>query len=156
MSLSIGASTVDTELYEDSTAKRTFATFGKDRSDPVSEERGPINVKGKRTLDPPICSPKVNGAIREAGNGCEAISPITSPVHLKSPSSSKPLVSYSLFHCPSSRDLEPFVTNGPSRPMEAEPRGADSENTVHEINPLLQECREKDSPGAKRLKDIVL
>ncbi|XP_058052826.1 protocadherin-19 isoform X1 [Ahaetulla prasina] len=156
MSLSIGASTVDTELYEDSTAKRTFATFGKDRSDPVSEERGPINVKGKRTLDPPICSPKVNGAIREAGNGCEAISPITSPVHLKSPSSSKPSVSYSLFHCPSGRDLEPFVTNGPSRPMEAEPRGADSENTMHEINPLLQECREKDSPGVKRLKDIVL
>ncbi|XP_060105814.1 protocadherin-19 isoform X2 [Heteronotia binoei] len=157
MSLSIEASTVDTELYEDCSTKRTFATFGKDGSEPVPEEpRGPVNLKGKRTVDPPICSPKVNGAVREAGNGCEAISPVTSPVHLKSPLSSKPSVSYNIMHCPTNRDLEPFVNNGPSRPMEAEPRGADSENIMHEINPLLQECREKDSPGVKRLKDIVL
>ncbi|XP_054852918.1 protocadherin-19 isoform X1 [Eublepharis macularius] len=156
MSLSIEASTVDTELYEDCSTKRTFATFGKDGSEPVPEERGPVNLKGKRTVDPPICSPKVNGAVREAGNGCEAVSPVTSPVHLKSPLSSKPSVSYNIMHCPANRDLEPFVNNGPSRPMEAEPRGADSENIMHEINPLLQECREKDSPGVKRLKDIVL
>ncbi|XP_061454450.1 protocadherin-19 isoform X2 [Rhineura floridana] len=155
MSLSIEATTVDTELYEDCSAKRTFATFGKDGSEPVSEERGPVNPKGKRTVDPPVCSPKVNGAVREAGNGCEAISPITSPIHLKSPLSSKPSVSYNIMHCPGSRDLEPFVNNGPSRPTEAEPRGADSANIMHEINPLLQECRE-DSPGMKRLKDIVL
>lgn len=52
--------------------------------------------------------------------------------------------------------MEQFVSNGPSRPLDAEPRGADSENVMHEINPLLQECREKDSVGVKRLKDIVL
>lgn len=157
MSLSIEASAVDTELYEDCSTKRTFATFGKDGSEPAPEEpRAPANLKGKRTVDPPICSPKVNGAVREAGNGCEAVSPVTSPIHLKSPLSSKPSVSYNIMHCPANRDLEPFVNNGPSRPMEAEPRGADSENIMHEINPLLQECREKDSPGVKRLKDIVL
>ncbi|CAI5793592.1 Hypothetical predicted protein [Podarcis lilfordi] len=156
VSLSIEATTVDTELYEDCSTKRTFATFGKEGSEPVSEERGPVNSKGKRTVDPPICSPKVNGAVREAGNGCEAVSPIMSPIHLKSPLSGKPSVSYNVMHCPGSRDLEPFVNNGPSRPIEAEPRGADSENIMHEINPLLQECREKDSPGVKRLKDIVL
>ncbi|XP_077163501.1 protocadherin-19 isoform X2 [Paroedura picta] len=157
MSLSIEASTVDTELYEDCSTKRTFATFGKDGSESVPEEpRGPVASKGKRTVDPTICSPKVNGAVREAGNGCEAVSPVMSPVHLKSPLSSKPSVSYNIMHCPANHDLEPFVNNGPSRPMEAEPRGADSENIMHEINPLLQECREKDSPGVKRLKDIVL
>uniref|UniRef100_A0A6J0UAW7 Protocadherin-19 isoform X2 n=1 Tax=Pogona vitticeps TaxID=103695 RepID=A0A6J0UAW7_9SAUR len=156
MSLSIEATTVDTELYEDCSTKRTFATFGKDGNEPASEERGgPVNVKGKRTVDLPICSPKVNGAVREAGNGCEAVSPITSPVHLKSPLSGKPSASYKM-HCPASRDLEPFVNNGPSRPTETELRGPDSENIMHEINPLLQECREIDSPGMKRLKDIVL
>lgn len=156
VSLSIEATAVDTELYDDCGAKRTFATFGKDGNEPVPEERVPIHPKGKRTVDPQICSPKVNGAVREAGNGCEAVSPITSPLHLKSPLSNKPSASYGLMHCPTNRDLEPFVNNGPSRPMEAEPRGADSENIMHEINPLLQECREKDSPGVKRLKDIVL
>ncbi|TFK04372.1 bone morphogenetic protein 3B [Platysternon megacephalum] len=155
MALSIEATTVDTEPYEDCSTKRTFATFGKDGSEPLADERI-VNLKGKRTVDLPICSPKVNGAVREAGNGCEAVSPITSPLHLKSPLSSKPSVSYNIMHCPVNRDLEQFVNNGPSRPTEAEPRGADSENIMHEINPLLQECREKDSPGVKRLKDIVL
>ncbi|CAM4615318.1 protocadherin-19 isoform X1 [Caretta caretta] len=155
MALSIEATTVDTESYEDCSTKRTFATFGKDGSEPLADERI-VNLKGKRTVDLPICSPKVNGAVREAGNGCEAVSPITSPLHLKSPLSSKPSVSYNIMHCPVNRDLEQFVNNGPSRPTEAEPRGADSENIMHEINPLLQECREKDSPGVKRLKDIVL
>nr|XP_042709261.1 protocadherin-19 isoform X3 [Chrysemys picta bellii] len=155
IALSIEATTVDTEPYEDCSTKRTFATFGKDGSEPLADERI-VNLKGKRTVDLPICSPKVNGAVREAGNGCEAVSPITSPLHLKSPLSSKPSVSYNIMHCPVNRDLEQFVNNGPSRPTEAEPRGADSENIMHEINPLLQECREKDSPGVKRLKDIVL
>ncbi|XP_019392009.1 PREDICTED: protocadherin-19 isoform X1 [Crocodylus porosus] len=155
IALSIEATTMDTEPYEDCSTKRTFATFGKEGSEPLTEERV-VNLKGKRTVDLPICSPKVNGAVREAGNGCEAMSPVTSPLHLKSPLSSKPSVSYNIMHCPVNHDLEQFVNNGPSRPMEAEPRGADSENVMHEINPLLQECREKDSPGVKRLKDIVL
>lgn len=155
IALSIEATTVDTEPYEDCSTKRTFATFGKEGSEPLTEERV-VNLKGKRTVDLPICSPKVNGAVREAGNGCEAMSPVTSPLHLKSPLSSKPSVSYNIMHCSVNRDLEQFVNNGPSRPTEAEPRGADSENVMHEINPLLQECREKDSPGVKRLKDIVL
>ncbi|XP_075428930.1 protocadherin-19 isoform X3 [Ascaphus truei] len=154
IALSIEATTVDTEPYEDCNTKRTFATFGKDGSDHTTDDRA--TLKGKRTVDLSICSPKVNGAIREAGNGCEAVSPITSPLHLKSPLPSKSSASYSIMHCPGNRDLEQFVSNGPSRPSEAEPRGADSENVMHEINPLLQECREKDSLGMKRLKDIVL
>ncbi|XP_030065893.1 protocadherin-19 isoform X2 [Microcaecilia unicolor] len=154
IALSIEATTVDTEPYENCSTKRTFATFGKDRSDHVIDDRA--TLKGKRTVDPPVCSPKVNGTVREAGNGCEAVSPITSPLHLKSPLPTKPSVSYNTTHCLVNRDTEQFVNNGPSRPLEAEPRGADSETVMHEINPLLQECREKDSPGVKRLKDIVL
>ncbi|XP_007669727.1 protocadherin-19 isoform X1 [Ornithorhynchus anatinus] len=155
IALSIEATTADTEPYEECATKRTFATFGKDGGDQPAEERAP--AKGKRTVDLPLCSPKVNGAIREAGNGCEAVSPTTSPLRLKSPLSAKPPASYNIMHCPATnRDLEPFANSGPSRPSEAEPRGADSENIMHEINPLLQECRERDSPGGKRLKDIVL
>ncbi|XP_029463296.1 protocadherin-19 isoform X1 [Rhinatrema bivittatum] len=154
IALSIEATTVDTEPYENCSTKRTFATFGKDGSDHVVDDRA--TLKGKRTVDPPVCSPKVNGAVREAGNGCEAVSPVTSPLHLKSSLPTKPSGSYNPMHCLASHDPEQFVNNGPSRPLEAEPRGADSENVMHEINPLLQECREKDSPGVKRLKDIVL
>ncbi|KAM9326363.1 protocadherin-19-like [Gastrophryne carolinensis] len=154
IALSIEATTVDTEPFEDCNTKRTFATFGKDGKEHLIDDRG--TLKGKRTADPPVCSPKVNGAIREAGNGCETVSPITSPLHLKSPLPAKPSATYNIMHCVGNRDVEPFVSNGPSRPSEAEPRGADSENVMHEINPLLQECREKDSIGVKRLKDIVL
>lgn len=154
IALSIEATTVDTESFEDCNTKRTFATFGKDGSEHPADDRA--TLKGKRTVDLPICSPKVNGAVREAGNGCEAVSPITSPLHLKSPPPAKPSATYNIMHCAGSREMEQFVSNGPSRPLDAEPRGADSENVMHEINPLLQECREKDSVGVKRLKDIVL
>ncbi|XP_066437526.1 protocadherin-19 isoform X2 [Eleutherodactylus coqui] len=154
IALSIEATNVDTEAFEDCNTKRTFATFGKDGNEHTTDDRA--TLKGKRTVDLPICSPKVNGAIREAGNGCEAVSPITSPLHLKSPLPAKPTATYNIMHCTGNRDIEQFVSNGPSRPSEAEPRGADSENVLHEINPLLQECREKDSVGVKRLKDIVL
>lgn len=154
IALSIEATTVDTEPYEDCGTKRTFATFGKDGGDHVIDDRA--TLKGKRTVDLPICSPKLNGVVREAGNGCEAVSPVTSPLRLKNALPTKPSVSYSIMHCAGSREGEKLVNNGPSRPSEAEPRGADSENIMHEINPLLQECREKDSPGVKRLKDIVL
>ncbi|XP_053555372.1 protocadherin-19 isoform X2 [Bombina bombina] len=154
IALSIEASNVETLPFEDCNTKRTFATFGKDGNEHATDDRA--TLKGKRTVDLPICSPKVNGAIREAGNGCETISPITSPLHLKNPLPTKPPAPYNTKQCPGKRDVEPFVNNGPSRPLEAEPRGADSENVMHEINPLLQECREKDTLGVKRLKDIVL
>uniref|UniRef100_A0A5F9CW08 Protocadherin-19 n=1 Tax=Oryctolagus cuniculus TaxID=9986 RepID=A0A5F9CW08_RABIT len=158
IALSIEATAADVEAYDDcGPTKRTFATFGKDVSDHPTEERP--TLKGKRTVDVTICSPKVNGAIREAGNGCEAISPITSPLHLKSPLPTKPSVSYTVALAPPARDLEQYVNNvnnGPSRPSEAEPRGADSEKVMHEVNPILKEGCDKESPGVKRLKDIVL
>ncbi|XP_063794436.1 protocadherin-19 isoform X3 [Pseudophryne corroboree] len=154
IALSIEATTVDTEPFEDCNTKRTFATFGKDGNEHTADDRA--TLKSKRTVDLSICSPKVNGGVREAGNGCEAISPITSPLHLKSPLPAKSAAAYNIMNCAGNRDMEQFVSNGPSRPSEAEPRGADSENVMNEINPLLQECREKDSLGVKRLKDIVL
>ncbi|KAM5197064.1 protocadherin-19 isoform 1-T1 [Hipposideros larvatus] len=155
ITLSIEATAADVEAYDDcGPTKRTFATFGKDVSDHLAEERP--TLKGRRTVDVTICSPKVNGAIREAGNGCEAISPVTSPLHLKSPLPTKPSVSYTIALAPAARDLEQYVNSGPSRPSEAEPRGADSEKVMHEVNPILKEGRDKESPGVKRLKDIVL
>ncbi|XP_012622830.1 protocadherin-19 isoform X2 [Microcebus murinus] len=158
IALSIEAAAADVEAYDDcGPTKRTFATFGKDVSDHPAEERP--TLKGKRTVDVTICSPKVNSAIREAGNGCEAISPVTSPLHLKSPLPTKPSVSYTIALAPPARDLEQYVTNvnnGPSRPSEAEPRGADSEKVMHEVKPILKEGRDKESPVVKRLKDIVL
>ncbi|XP_074058322.1 protocadherin-19 isoform X2 [Macrotis lagotis] len=155
ITLSIEATAADVEVYEDCTTKRTFATFGKDVSDHAEERSA---QKGKRAAELAICSPKVTSAIREAGNGCEAISPVTSPLHLKSSLPAKPtMVTYSaIIHCPATHTVEPFPNNGPSRPTEAEPRGADSEKVVREVNPLLPESPEKESPGAKRLKDIVL
>ncbi|XP_074248435.1 protocadherin-19 isoform X2 [Saimiri boliviensis] len=158
IALSIEAAAADVEPYDDcGPTKRTFATFGKDVSNHPAEERP--TLKGKRTVDVTICSPKVNSVIREAGNGCEAISPVTSPLHLKSPLPTKPSVSYTIALAPPARDLEQYVNNvnnGPSRPSEAEPRGADSEKVMHEVNPILKEGRNKESPGVKRLKDIVL
>lgn len=155
IALSIEAAAADVEVYDDcGPTKRTFATFGKDVTTRPAEER-PI-LKVKRTVDVTICSPKVNSAIREAGNGCEAISPVTSPLHLKSPLPTKPSMSYTVALAPPARDLEHHANNGASRPSEAEPRGADSERVMHEVNPILKEGRDKPSPVVKRLKDIIL
>ncbi|XP_028730837.1 protocadherin-19 isoform X5 [Peromyscus leucopus] len=155
IALSIEATAADVEAYDDcGPTKRTFATFGKDVSTHPAEER-PV-LKGKRTVDVTICSPKVNSAIREAGNGCEAISPVTSPLHLKSPLPTKPSMSYTVALALPAHDLEHHANNGASRPSEAEPRGADSEKVMREVNPILKEGRDKESPGVKRLKDIIL
>ncbi|KAG1930078.1 protocadherin-19 [Pimephales promelas] len=145
IALSIEATTVDVPHYEDcGTTKRTFATFGKDGPD---EERA--EQRGKRqTAEPAVCTPKSNGTVREAGNGREAVSPITSPVHLKSPQS-KPSSAYNTLKC---RDVERIANHSLLR----QPEGKDSEPAMREINTLLQDGREKESPGSKRLKDIVL
>ncbi|XP_016407967.1 protocadherin-19 isoform X3 [Sinocyclocheilus rhinocerous] len=145
IALSIEATTVDVPHYEDcGTIKRTFATFGKDGSD---EERA--EQRGRRqTAEPAVCSPKINGTVRDAGNGREAVSPITSPVHLKSPQS-KPPSTYNTLKC---RDAERIANHSLLR----QPEGKDSEPAMREINTLLQDGREKESPGSKRLKDIVL
>uniref|UniRef100_A0A3Q3IYS8 Protocadherin-19 n=1 Tax=Monopterus albus TaxID=43700 RepID=A0A3Q3IYS8_MONAL len=145
IALSIEATTVDVPHYEDGTTKRTFATFGKDGPEDV--ERG--ELKGKRTQESQVCSPKSNGgAVREAGNGREAASPITSPVHLKSPVS-KPSSAYNTLKC---RDAERIANHSLLR----QPEGKDSEPAVREINTLLHDGRDKESPSSKRLKDIVL
>uniref|UniRef100_UPI0037E7C89E protocadherin-19 isoform X3 n=1 Tax=Semicossyphus pulcher TaxID=241346 RepID=UPI0037E7C89E len=145
IALSIEATTVDVPHYEDGTTKRTFATFGKDGPEDV--ERG--ELKGKRTQESQVCSPKANGgAVREAGNGREAASPITSPVHLKSPVS-KPSSAYNTLKC---RDAERIANHSLLR----QPEGKDSEPAVREINTLLHDGRDKESPSSKRLKDIVL
>ncbi|XP_008324712.1 protocadherin-19 isoform X2 [Cynoglossus semilaevis] len=146
IALSIEATNVDVPHYEDGTAKRTFATFGKEGSEDV--ERG--ETKGKRTQESQVCSPKANGgAVREAGNGREAASPITSPVHVKSPASKQPLSAYNTLKC---RDAERIANHSLLR----QPEGKDSEPAVREINTLLHDSRDKESPGSKRLKDIVL
>ncbi|XP_032383696.1 protocadherin-19 isoform X8 [Etheostoma spectabile] len=145
IALSIEATTVDVPHYENGTTKRTFATFGKDGPEDV--ERG--EFKGKRTQESQVCSPKANGgAVREAGNGREAASPITSPVHLKSPVS-KPSSAYNTLKC---RDAERIANHSLLR----QPEGKDSEPAVREINTLLHDGRDKESPSSKRLKDIVL
>ncbi|AWP11828.1 putative protocadherin-19 [Scophthalmus maximus] len=145
IALSIEATTVDVPHYEDGSTKRTFATFGKDGPEDV--ERG--ELKGKRTQESHVCSPKANGgAVREAGNGREAASPITSPVHLKSPMS-KPSSAYNTLKC---RDAERIANHSLLR----QPEGKDSEPSVREINTLLHDGRDKESPSSKRLKDIVL
>lgn len=143
IALSIEATGIDLPHYEDcGTTKRTFATFGKDGPD---EE-----PKGKRTneMTTGICSPKANSGIREAGNGREAISPITSPAHIKSPQS-KPPTGYNSLKC---CDVERIANHSLLR----QPEGKDSEPALREINTLLQDGREKESPSSKRLKDIVL
>ncbi|KAM8752387.1 protocadherin-19 isoform 2-T2 [Rhynchonycteris naso] len=148
IALSIEAAEV--EVYDHGRpTKRTFATFGKDVSDPIEERP---TLKGRRVVDVIICSPNVNGAIREAGNGCEAISPVTSPLP------TRPSMSYTIALMPPARDLEQYVgsANGPSRPSEAEPRGADSEKVMHEVIPIPMEGRDKESPGVRRLQDIIL
>ena len=161
IALSIEATTVEVpHHYEDGTAKRTFATFGKDGH----EDAERADLKARRThgeSQQTVCSPKANGgAVREAGNGREAGSPITSPVHLKSPASKQqpqpqpppPPSAYNTLKC---RDAERIANHSLLR----QPEGKDSEPAVREMNTLLQQqhdARDKESPGSKRLKDIVL
>lgn len=142
IALSIEATGMDMPHYEGcGTTKRTFATFGKDG--PEGEQRS------KRTseMTTGICSPKAGG-IREAGNGREAISPITSPAHVKSPQS-KPTTGYNTLK---RSNVERIANHSVLR----QPEGKDSEPAMSEINTLLHDGREKESPSIKRLKDIVL
>ncbi|XP_047658401.1 protocadherin-19 isoform X6 [Tachysurus fulvidraco] len=143
IALSIEATGMDVSHYEDcGTTKRTFATFGKD-----GPEEEP---KSKRTneMTTGICSPKANSGIREAGNGREAISPITSPSHGKSPQSKPPTGHNALKYC----DVDRIANHGLLR----QPEGKDSEMAMREINTILKDGREKESPCSTRLKDIVL
>ncbi|XP_078067811.1 protocadherin-19 isoform X2 [Mustelus asterias] len=157
IALSIETTSVDSEPYENGGSKRTFATFGKDPRDRTTEN-DKTDLKGKRTFDLPICSPKVNGSVsssQETSNGIDISSPASTPVHLGSPSSSRPPVTYSVMHCPITRDLDRPVNQTSLHPSEPGSREADSEH-VREINHLLHDCREKDSLGIKRIQDIVL
>ncbi|XP_038630486.1 protocadherin-19 isoform X1 [Scyliorhinus canicula] len=157
IALSIETTSVDSEPYENGSSKRTFATFGKDPRDRTTEN-DKTDLKGKRTFDLPICSPKVNGSVsssQETSNGIDISSPASTPVHLGSPSSSRPPVTYSVMHCPITRDLDLPVNQTSSHPSEPGSREADSEH-LREINHLLHDCREKDSLGIKRIQDIVL
>ncbi|XP_071255268.1 protocadherin-19 isoform X5 [Salvelinus alpinus] len=152
IALSIEATTVDVPHYEDcgtGTIKRTFATFGKDG--PEDPERGELKGNKRTMMESQVCSPKANGgAVREAGNGREAASPITSPVHLKSPLAKVPS-GYNTLRC---RGAERIANHS----MLRQPEGKDSEPAVREINTLLHDGShlEKESPSSKRLKDIVL
>uniref|UniRef100_A0A8C7V0S2 Protocadherin-19 n=1 Tax=Oncorhynchus mykiss TaxID=8022 RepID=A0A8C7V0S2_ONCMY len=152
IALSIEATTVDVPHYEDcgtGTIKRTFATFGKDG--PEDPERGELKGNKRTMMESQAYSPKANGgAVREAGNGREAASPITSPVHLKSPLAKAP-AGYNTLKC---RDAERIANHS----MLRQPEGKDSEPAVREINTLLHDSvhLEKESPSSKRLKDIVL
>ncbi|XP_070994679.1 protocadherin-19-like isoform X5 [Oncorhynchus clarkii lewisi] len=152
IALSIEATTVDVPHYEDcgtGTIKRTFATFGKDG--PEDPERGELKGNKRTMMESQAYSPKANGgAVREAGNGREAASPITSPVHLKSPLAKAPS-GYNTLKC---RDAERIANHS----MLRQPEGKDSEPAVREINTLLHNSvhLEKESPSSKRLKDIVL
>ncbi|KAJ8014767.1 hypothetical protein DPEC_G00019140, partial [Dallia pectoralis] len=151
IALSIEATTVDVPHYEDcgtsGTIKRTFATFGKDG--PEDPERGELKGNKRGMMESQVCSPKANGgAVREAGNGREAASPITSPVHIKSPLAKAPS-GYSTLKC---RDAERIANHSLLR----QPEGKDSEPAIREINTLLHDGGhlEKESPSSKRLKDI--
>uniref|UniRef100_UPI00398F0155 protocadherin-19 n=1 Tax=Pristiophorus japonicus TaxID=55135 RepID=UPI00398F0155 len=157
IALSIEATSVDSEPYENGTSKRTFATFGKDPRDRTAENEK-TDLKGKRTFDLPVCSPKVNGSVsssQETSNGIDISSPASTPVHLGSPSSNRPPVTYSVMHCQVARDLDRPVNQASSHLSELGSREADSEHG-REINHLVHDCRGKDSPGGKRIQDIVL
>ncbi|XP_048400680.2 protocadherin-19 isoform X2 [Stegostoma tigrinum] len=157
IALSIETTTVDSEPYENGSSKRTFATFGKDPRDRITEN-DKTDLKGKRTFDLPICSPKVNGSVsssQETSNGIDISSPASTPVHLGSPLSNRPAVTYSVMHCPVTCDLDRPFNPASSHLSEPGSREADSEH-VQEINHVLHDCREKDSPGIKRIQDIVL
>lgn len=136
--------TMDVPHYEDCGGKRTFATFGKDGPDEVERGEG----KCRRTAEPQVCSPKANGAVREAGNGREAVSPVKSPVHLKSPLS-KPTSAYGTLK---RRDAERMAKHALIR----QPEGKDSDSANREVSQSLHDCPGKESPATRRLKDIVL
>ncbi|KAG7484197.1 hypothetical protein MATL_G00046980 [Megalops atlanticus] len=146
IALPIETSAADVPRYDDcgGTTKRTFATFGKDG--PEEAERN--EAKGRRTAEPLACSPKANGVVREAGNGREAVSPVKSPVHLKSPLAKPP----SAYGTLKRRDAERIAKHTLLR----QPEGKDSEPTSREVNQALHDCPGKESPGTRRLKDIVL
>ncbi|KAI1903062.1 hypothetical protein AGOR_G00023320 [Albula goreensis] len=144
ITLPIEPPTVDVPHYEDCSTKRTFATFGKDGPEDLERSEG----KCRRTADPLACSPKANGAVREAGNGREAVSPIKSPVHLKSPLSKPP----SAYGTLKRRDVERIAKHALLR----QPEGKDSEPATREVSQSLHDCQGKESPSTRRLKDIVL
>ncbi|XP_067852981.1 protocadherin-19 [Heptranchias perlo] len=157
IALSIEATNVDSEPYENGSSKRTFATFGKDPRD-RSAENEKTDLKAKRTFDLPVCSPKVNGSVsssQETSNGIDISSPASTPVHLGSPTSNRPPVTYSVMHCPVARDLDRPVNQASSCPPEPGSREVDSQH-LREINHLVHDCREKESSGGKRIQDIVL
>ncbi|XP_051877641.1 protocadherin-19 isoform X1 [Pristis pectinata] len=157
IALSIEATSVDSEPYENGCSKRTFATFGKDPRDRTAEN-DKTDLKGKRTFDLPVCSPKLNGSVsssQETSNGIDISSPASTPVHLSSPSSNRPPVTYSVMHCPVAHDLNQPANQASSHPSEPGSREADSEH-VRDINHLVHDCREKNLTGVKRIQDIVL
>ncbi|XP_035290918.1 protocadherin-19-like isoform X1 [Anguilla anguilla] len=144
IALPIEPPTVDVPHYEDCGGKRTFATFGKDGPEEAERNEG----KCRRTAEPQACSPKANGTVREAGNGREAVSPVKSPVHLKSPLS-KPTSAYGTLK---RRDAERMAKHALMR----QPEGKDSEPANREVSQSLHDCPGKESPATRRLKDIVL
>ncbi|XP_023688085.1 protocadherin-19-like isoform X4 [Paramormyrops kingsleyae] len=144
ITLPIEPPTVDAPPYKDCGTKRTFATFGKDG--PEDHER--CEPKGRRTVEASACSPKASGMVREAGNGQEVASPLSSPVHLKSPLAKFP----STYSTLKRRDAERITQQSLLRQAE----GKDSEPDVRDIKQGLHDCQEKSSPESKRLKDIVL
>ncbi|XP_072914515.1 protocadherin-19 isoform X2 [Hemitrygon akajei] len=157
IALSIEATSVESEPYENGCSKRTFATFGKDPRDRTAENEK-ADVKGKRTFDLPVCSPKLNGSVsssQETSNGIDISSPASTPVHLSSPSSNRPPVTYSMMHCPVAHDLNQPANQTSSHLSEPGSWEADSEH-VQDINHLVHDCREKSLTGVKRIQDIVL
>ncbi|XP_048840348.1 protocadherin-19-like isoform X3 [Brienomyrus brachyistius] len=144
ITLPIEPPTVDAPPYKDCATKRTFATFGKDG--PEDHER--CEPKGRRTVEASTCSPKASGMVREAGNGQEVASPLSSPVHLKSPLAKFP----STYSTLKRRDAERITQQSLLRQAE----GKDSEPDVRDVKQGLHDCQEKDSPGNRCLKDIVL
>ncbi|XP_062916693.1 protocadherin-19 isoform X1 [Mobula hypostoma] len=157
IALSIEATSVESEPYENGCSKRTFATFGKDPRDRTAEN-DKADVKGKRTFDLPVCSPKLNGSVsssQETSNGIDISSPASTPVHLSSPSSNRPPVTYSMMHCPVAHDLNQPANQTSSHLSEPGSWEADSEH-VQDINRLVHDCGEKNLTGVKRIQDIVL
>ncbi|KAJ8276441.1 hypothetical protein COCON_G00081930, partial [Conger conger] len=144
IALPIEPPAADLPRYDDCGGKRTFATFGKDGSEEAERGEG----RCRRTAEPQACSPKANGAVREAGNGREALSPVKSPVHSKSPLA-KPTSAYSTLK---RREAERMAKHALMR----QPEGKDSEPANREVGQSLHDCPGKESPATRRLKDIVL
>lgn len=157
IALSIEATNVDSEPYENGCSKRTFATFGKDPRD-RTVENDKTDLKGKRTFDLPVCSPKLNGSVsssQETSNGIDISSPASTPVHLSSPSSNRPPATYSAMHCPAAHNLNQPASQASSHPSESGSQEADSDH-VRDINHLVHDCQETSLAGVKRIQDIVL